>query len=99
MFVYVDERGRITAFNPNDMSGNSDWHEVPEEVTEHITEEHDVPLYKLKNGHAAKRSAAEIEADIPEPVDPEPTEIDIIMQRLDEQDDALIELAGLIGGE
>lgn len=98
MYVYIDARSRITAFNPNEMSGNTGWLEVPEIVMEPITEEHGVPIYKYKNGHCVARTAEEITADIPAPVDPEPTELDIIRQRLDEQDDALIELAALIDG-
>ena len=30
MYVYVDEKNRITAYNPNDMSGNEGWKEINE---------------------------------------------------------------------
>lgn len=99
MYVYVDESGRITAYNPNDMSGNTGWYKVQEIISEPITEDHGVPIYKYVNGHVASRTAEEIAADIPAPEPPQPSEIDIIKQRLDEQDDALIELASIIGGE
>ena len=105
MFVFVDGSDRITAYNANDMSGNTGWFEVPETIGEPITEEHGVPIYKYRNGHVVSRSRAEIEADIPEPVPPEPSEIEVLRARiagqqtqLDEQADALIELAELIGG-
>ena len=97
--VYIDERGRITAFNPNDMTGNTGWERVPEKIGEPITEDHGVPLYKYQSGHAVSRTAEEIAADTPAPEPPQPSELDIIKQRLDEQDDALIELANIIGGE
>lgn len=105
MFVYVDIASRITAYNSGDMSGNTDWHEVQETIGEPITEEHGVPIYKYRNGHVVSRSRAEIEADIPAPEPPTPSEIEQLRQRitaqqnqLDEQADALIELAELIGG-
>lgn len=105
MFVYVDGSNRITAYNPNDMSGNDGWYEVQETIGEPITEEHGVPIYKYRKGHVVSRTAAEIAADIPEPVPPEVPEIEQLRQQvafqqsqLDEQADALIELAGLIGG-
>lgn len=107
MFVYVDGSNRITAYNSNDMSGNTGWYEVQETIGEPITEEHGVTIYKYRNGHVVSRSRAEIEADIPEPVPPEPSETEILRRQiaeqqtqLNEQADALIELAELIvGGE
>ena len=106
MFVYVDTAGRITAFNPNDMSGNTDWYEVQENIGEPITEEHGVPIYKYRSGHVVSRSRAEIEADIPVPEPPVPSELEQLRAQvaeqqvmIDEQADALIELAELIGGE
>ena len=105
MFVNVDSINRIIAYNPNDMSGNSDWYEVQETIGEPITEEHEVPIYKYVNGHVVSRSRAEIEADIPVPAPPEPTEIEQLRAQIaeqqtmiEEQADALIELAGLIDG-
>ena len=107
MYVYVDEASRITAYNPNDMSGNTGWEEVQETIGEPITEEHGVPIYKYRNGHVVSRSAGEIAADIPAPEPPAVPEIEQLRQQvalqqaqLDEQADALIELAELItGGE
>ncbi|MBQ9662201.1 MAG: hypothetical protein IJV40_03500 [Oscillospiraceae bacterium] len=105
MFVYVDGSDRITAYNPNDMSGNTGWYQVQETIGDPITEEHGVPIYKYRDGHVVSRSRAEIEADIPEPVPVEPSEIEVLRMRiaeqqeqLTEQADALIELAELIGG-
>ena len=105
MFVYVDGQNRITAYNPNDMSGNTGWYQVPETIGDPITEEHGVPIYKYRDGHVVSRSRAEIEADIPEPVPVEPSEIEVLrmqiaeqQEQLAEQADALIELAELIGG-
>ena len=107
MFVYVDGSNRITAYNPNDMSGNTGWYEVQETIGEPITEEHGVPIYKYRNGHVVSRCKAEIDADIPEPTPPVPSEMEQVKQQLaeqqvliNEQADALIELADLIvGGE
>jgi len=98
MYVFVDGSNRITAYNPNDMSGNTGWYKVKETIGEPITEEHGIPIYKYQNGHVVSRTAEEIEQDMPQPDIPAPSELDIIKQRLDEQDDALIELAALIGG-
>lgn len=72
MYVYVDEMGRITAYNPNDMSGNTGWEEVQETIGDPITEEHGVPIYKYQSGHAVSRTAEEIAADIPAPEPPTP---------------------------
>ena len=98
-YVNIDDRERIIAWNPNNLSGNTGWVRVPEKVRDPITNDVGVPLYKHQNGHAVARTAEEIAADTPAPEPPQPSELDIIKQRLDEQDDALIELAGLIGGE
>ncbi|MBR2097960.1 MAG: hypothetical protein IJ907_08830 [Prevotella sp.] len=105
MYVYVDGSGRITAYNPNDMGGNDGWYQVQETIGEPITEEHGIPIYKYVNGHVVSRTAEEIAADIPEPVPPVPSEIELLQQQvaeqqaqLDEQADALIELAALIDG-
>lgn len=100
MYVYVDEKSRITAFNENDMSGNTDWKEINETIGDPITEEHGVPIYRYSRKHAVSRTAQEIADDVaalPDP-EPEPTPIELLQQQLDEQADALIELAGLIGG-
>lgn len=98
MYVYVDDRSRITACNTHDMTGNTGWQHVPEKVGEPITNTDDVPLYKYVNGHAVSRTPEEIAADTPAPEPPAPDRLGIIEQRLDEQDDALIELAELISG-
>lgn len=107
MYVYVDGSGRITAYNPNDMGGNDGWYQVQETIGEPITEEHGIPIYKYVNGHVVSRTAEEIAADIPDPVPPVPSDIELLRQQvleqqvqIDEQADALIELADLIvGGE
>lgn len=100
MYVNVDAKNRIIAWNPNDMSGNTDWKEINETIGDPITEEHGVPIYRYSRKHAVSRTAAEIAADVAElPVpDPEPTPYDLLQQQIDEQADALIELAELIGG-
>ena len=59
MYVYVDDKSRITAYNPNDMTGNTGWEEVQETIGDPITEEHGVPIYKYRNGHVVSRTAAE----------------------------------------
>lgn len=94
--VFVDSEGRITAINPGDLRGNTGWERVRENINEPITNTDGVALYKFQNGHAVSRTAEEIAADTPEP---EPPYIDPVQQQLDEQADALIELAALIGGE
>lgn len=79
MYVYVDESNRVTAFNPNDLSGNTGWIEAEGESMEPIEDEHGVPLYKLENGHIVARTEAEIAADVAEmagedqPTTPAPT--------------------------
>lgn len=98
MSVDVDERGRITAYNPNDMTGNRGWRTIRDTISEPIFNADGVPIYKYSRGYAVLRTQEEIDADTPEPDEPQPSEIDVIKQRLDEQDDALIELASLIGG-
>lgn len=106
MYVHVDEAQRIDAYNgEEDLSGNDGWVHVKQTIADPITEEHGVPIYKLQNGRVVSRTAAEIAEDIPEPVPPEIPEIELLRQtiqaqqtQIDEQADALIELAELIGG-
>ena len=99
MYVFTDERNRITAYNGvENLPGNDNWHEVVEIIGEPITNEVGVPLYTYSKGHVISRTAAEIDADTPDPVEPTPDRLDVIEQRLDEQDDALIELAEMIAG-
>ena len=100
MFVYTDERDRITAYNAEeDLSHNSDWHKVKEIIGDPITNAFGVPLYKYQKGHAVSRTQEEIDADTPAPEEYQPTAIELLQMQIDEQADALIELAGLIGGE
>ncbi len=111
MFVYADSEGRITAAVDDEfgeeVSGRPGWHEVPERLEEPIFVLDCSPVYKYADGHAVQRSNEEIDADIPhtgsEPE--EPSELEQLraqvreqQAQLDEQADALIELAGLIGG-
>lgn len=37
-----------------------------------------IPLYKWEDGEVVKRTAEEIEADMPEPAEPQPTQLDLI---------------------
>ena len=39
MWGYRDYTGRIIATNPNDMSGNTGWEEVPEDTVPEVVEE------------------------------------------------------------
>lgn len=109
MFVFADSDGRITALAPDDedITEEPGWHEVPETLEEPIFVLDCSAVYKLVNGHAVRRTNDEIDADIPRPsLDPEePSEVELLraqvreqQTQLDEQADALIELAGLIGG-
>ena len=106
MYVHVDERMRIDAYNGTEnLSGNDGWVHVNQTIADPITEEHGVPIYKVQNGRIVSRTQAEIEEDIPEPVPPEIPEIEQLrlqvqeqQTQLNEQADALIELAELIGG-
>jgi len=66
VFICVDEKERITAFNKNDLSGNTGWAEAEGEITEPLEEGHGVPLYKLENGNIVPRTVEEIDADIAE---------------------------------
>lgn len=75
MYVYVDDAGRITGTNHNDMSGNTGWVSISNEIGDDIMEEHGVPIYKYSKGKAVARKQSEIDADIPDDT-PEPTEAD-----------------------
>lgn len=83
MYVFVDQAGRITACNPNDLSGNTDWEYVSETIGEPLTNENGVPLYKYHNGHAAPRTAGELAADTPWPDTPTPTELEQLRADVD----------------
>ena len=39
MWGYRDLEGRIVATNPNDMTGNTGWEEVPEDTVPEVVEE------------------------------------------------------------
>lgn len=109
MFVYADSEGRITALAPDDedVTEKPGWHEVPETLVEPIFVLDCSAVYKYVDGHAVQRTNSEIDEDIPRPSQEpeEPTEVELLraqvreqQTQLDEQADALIELAGLIGG-
>lgn len=107
MYVYADSGGRITSIVSDDMSGVPGWHDVPETLEEPIFVQDCAAIYKYAGGHAVQRTDEEINADIPHavPEPEEPSELDRLRQQvreqqaqLDEQADALIELAELIGG-
>lgn len=70
MYIYtIDDI--IHAMNPNDMSGNTGWSTMPENLTgrteqelfDRLTEEHGIPLYKVDGG-VVERTEEEIAADI-----------------------------------
>jgi hypothetical protein len=83
MFVYIDERNRIMAYNPNDMSGNTGWEEVKEDVADPIFNDDGVPLYKYSKGRAVSRTSKEIAADTPKPEVVTPTEIEQLRADVD----------------
>lgn len=107
MFVYVDRENRITAYTDEDMGNYPNWYSVPETISEPIFVQDCAAVYKYEDGHAVLRTQEEIDGDLPH-AQPEPeglTEIERLRQiiqeqqaQLDEQADALIELARLIGG-
>ena len=69
MFISIDDYGRINAYNPNDLSGNTGWVETEETIEEPLFEEHGVPIYKYVDGAVVHRTQEEIDADIPAPSD------------------------------
>ena len=85
----------------------SNWHPVPEAISEPLFVQNCAAVYKYEDGHAVLRTQEEIDADLPHS-QPEPEELSDVERlrqiireqqaQLDEQADALIELAGLIGG-
>lgn len=83
MFVCIDDAGRITAYNPHDLSGNTGWTEVPETLADPIVNGLGAALYKYENGHAVPRTAAEIEADTPQPKEPPLSELDQLRADVD----------------
>lgn len=95
-WVYLDNRGCIMAANPNDMTGNTGWQEIEAEINpdSSLTDERGAALYKLAGGEVVERSEEERKADWPDDQPTEPTTV----ERLDEIEAAMIELAGMIGG-
>lgn len=93
MFVYIEGNQKITAYCPDGgISENEYWKFTKSEITEPITEEHGVPIYKLEDGEVVQRTAEEIKADIeaiPEPT-PEPT-VEERIAELNAMLDALLE--------
>lgn len=82
MFVYVESNSAITAFCENGgISENEHWKSTRSSISEPITEEHGVPIYKLVEGAVKNRTAAEIAADIaalPKPEPPEYTALELL---------------------
>lgn len=67
MFVCYDEKLRINAYNEeNDLSGNTGWGYTNDSISEPLTEEHGVAIYKYVNGNVMNRTQEEIDADIAE---------------------------------
>lgn len=72
MHIFVDEKNRVMAMNPTDMSGNTGWTPMPENLTgkteeelfDRLHEQHGIPMYKVEDGAMIERTAEEIAADI-----------------------------------
>lgn len=78
--ICVDGQKRIVGMNVYDLTGNTGWMLLPENLTgrteqeifDRITEEHGVPLYKVEDNAMVCRTDEEIAADIPD--EPAPVE-------------------------
>ena len=63
MWGYRDFTGRIVATNPNDMTGNTGWEEVPEDTVPEVVEEPaTVPEPTLEERTAALETATQQQA-------------------------------------
>lgn len=70
--VCVDDANRIVGMNINNLTGNTGWQLMPENLTgkteeeifNYLTEEHGIPLYKIQDGTMVCRTDEEIKADI-----------------------------------
>ena len=75
MFVYVESNSAITAFcEDGGITENEHWKSARSAISEPLTEEHGVPIYKLMDGVVTDRTEEEIQADIAAVPEPEPTE-------------------------
>lgn len=71
VWMLTDDAGRVLALNRNDMTGNSGWSETTVEalgldVDADLHDARGAALYKLVDGAAVLRDAAEREADYPQ---------------------------------
>lgn len=72
--ICTDDANRVIGMNSNNITGNTGWMLMPENLTgkteqeifDRLTEEHGVPLYKVEGGAMVCRTEAEIAADIPD---------------------------------
>lgn len=111
----IDSEGRITSLCPDDLSGCSDWAygDIGLKMSDELYDMYNAALYKLVDGKAVERTEQERSKDWIIPVNEESETEKAVARMADiedaivelaelyaEQDDALVELAGLIeGGE
>ena len=69
MWYYIDLKNCILGSNPNDMTGNTGWTELPCVITDFANAD-GVPVYKVVNGKSVNRTSAEIAADTPAAPEP-----------------------------
>lgn len=73
MWLYLDYRGCVMAYNCGSMDGNTDWVYYGGELSGEITDDHGAALYRLLDGELIERSEEERMKDwLPEP-EPEAT--------------------------
>lgn len=85
-YIYADERNLVTGMNRKDMSGNSGWMEMPENLTSKTEQElfdgladaNGIPLYKVEGEAIVPRTEDEIAADMAAIPPPPPTTNDIL---------------------
>ena len=81
MWCYVDSKNCILGSNPNDMSGNTGWAEL-DSVIEDFANADGIPIYKVVEGKAVRRTNAEIQADTPDAPEP-PLTMDEVLSVLE----------------
>ena len=81
MWYYIDSKNCILGSNPNDMAGNTGWVELDCAITD-LSNADGVPIYKVVDGKAVKRTSAEIAADTPAAPEP-PLTMDEVLSVLE----------------
>lgn len=81
MWYCINDKNHVVGSNPNDMTGNTGWVKLDCAITDFANAD-GVPIYKVVDGKAVKRTSSEIQADTPAVPEP-PLTMDEVLSVLE----------------